>query len=350
MKLAVTGYAHPFGEKSVYGAEREIWYIIQEYKKLGHEVVVFSVDGTNVPGFELVIMPKPWEDGVDIYWEAIKQKGPFDMIHSYQASGFISEEMRNQNYCLEPFFGFHNFRENIITYSEKLNSVNGGNGTTIYFGLPEESYQTYEEIPEDYLVWIGRMDMGKAPDIAIEVAKRTGKRLILMGPAYHYPYFVEKIWPHIDDDQIIWLRGCDDEIKRRVFRKAKGFLSTNFDHYHEMFGIVNIEALAAGCPVIGWGNSDPAQQSAINYQGGEIIEHGKHGFINEYSDYSENERERSINQAVEYVGQLDNIDREECHKLFMERFTAKTMAEKHLKYFEIIRQRGRVLNVTEELQ
>jgi len=348
MRVAFFAYAHPFGEGLKYGAEREIYYLMLELRKMGHECVAFAVEGCNLPGFEYVVIPKPWDDDRDLYAEAITAHGFFDFIHSYQASGFISQEFRKSNpYCLEPFFGFSRFTENIISYSKKLDNVNGGHTTVIYFGLPEDAYPNIELVPDDYLVWIGRCDMGKAPDIAIEVAKRAGKRLILMGPAYHYPYFVDKIWPHIDNDKVIWLRAVDDEIKRRVFRKAKGFLSTNWEQYHEMFGIVNIEALAAGCPVIGWGHK--TYPSAINFEGGEIIDHGVHGFINEYADYSEGEREKSIEQAVGYVNDLDQIDRAACHQRFLDRFTAREMAEKHLKYYNIVKERGNVHDVTSEL-
>lgn len=348
MRIAFCGYAHPFGEGKIYGAEREIYYLMLELREMGHECVAFAVEGCNLPGFEYVVIPKPWDEKKDLYAEAIKEYGPFDMVHSYQASGFIDSKFRASHpYCLEPFFGFHRFKENVISYSRKLNSVNGGGTTVIYFGLPENEYGPPDERPGDYLVWIGRMDMGKAPDIAIEVAKRAGKKLILMGPAYHYPYFVEKIWPEIDNSQIFWLRGVDDEIKRRVFRKAKGFLSTNWDRYHEMFGIVNIEALAAGCPVIGWGHK--TEPSAINFEGGEIITHGEHGFINEYADYSAEERERSIEKAVEYVKRLNEINRQKCYELFKTRFTAREMAEKHLKYYSIVKEKGNVQDVTNEL-
>ena len=143
------------------------------------------------------------------------------------------------------------------------------------------------------------------------MAKQAKVRLILMGPSYHYPYFVEKIWPHIDNEQIIWLRAVDDEIKSRVFKKAKGFLSPNFNQYHEMFGIMNIEALASGVPVIGWGNSN--QPSAINMgfgggRRGEIIEHGKHGYIIEYPEYTNEARELSFLQGVGYVRIIDRIN------------------------------------------
>ena len=71
----------------------------------------------------------------------------------------------------------------------------------------------------------------------------------------------------------------------------------------------------------------------MNYQGGKIITHGKHGFIVEYNDYNDSELERSIEQAVQYVKKLDQISRDDCHNLFKEKFTAKLMADKHLAFY-----------------
>jgi glycosyltransferase involved in cell wall biosynthesis len=352
MKMAILGYAHPFGEDCYYGAERIIWYLIQELKKKGHECVVFSVEGCNLPGFEYISVHKPWDDDVDIYLEAIrnyeKDHSTFDYIHSYLASGFISQDLRKGwPYSLEPYFSFGRFPENIIAYSKRLNRLNSDKNTVIYYGIPKEKYPEPEPTG-DYAIWIGRIDMGKAPDIAIDVAKRAGIRLVLMGPAYHYPYFVDKIWPHIDNDKIIWLSSVEDEVKYRIMRKAKVFLSTNWDHYHEMFGITNIEALACGVPIIGWANNP--EPSAMNFEGGEIITNGVQGFINEYFGYSPEEREKSVERAVEYIQRIDSIDRNECYNLFLNRFTSEIMTNKHLSYFEKVKERGTVLNITEELK
>lgn len=350
MNICFTGYAHPFGEVSYYGAERIIWYLMQELMKLGHKCTLFSVKGCNVPGVEFIEMPKPWDDTKDLYYEAIEAKEsengvPFDMIHSFMASGCIDSRIRKKSYCLYPFMGFRPFQENLIAYSKRMNQVHGNKGTLIYPGIPDFGLPV--EDPGDYLVWIGRIDPGKVPEIAIDTAKRAGCRIVLMGPSYHYPHFHDHIWKRIDGDRVIWLRAVDDEIKYKVLRKAKGLLQTNWSGYHEMFGITMTEALSCGVPVIGWGHK--TQPSAINFEGGEIIAHGEHGFINEYSDYSEAEREASIERAVGYVNDLDNIDRVKCNQLFKDRFTAREMAEKHMKYYRIIKERGSVYDVTNEL-
>lgn len=348
--IAFTGYAHPFGEVSYYGAERLIWYLMQELEKQGQECVLFSVKGCKVPGIDFVEMPKPWDDSKDIYLEAIEAKeakegAKFDMIHSFMASGYIDNRLRERQYCLYPFMGFRNFQDNIIAYSKRINEVHGNTGTVIYPGIPSDLYEMGED--KNYVVWVGRIDAGKSPDIAIEAAKRAGIRIVLMGPSYHYPFFVDNIWKSIDGDKVIWLRGVDDDIKGKVLKNAKALLNTNWNNYHEMFGVTMIESLACGVPIIGWGHK--TQPSAVNFQGGEIIEHGKHGFINEYTDYSNEQKELSINKAVEFLQQINEIDRQECHNLFLSKFTSKIMADKHLKYYSIIKERGKVLNITEEL-
>lgn len=354
MRIAIFGYAHPFGEGLYYGAEREIWYLIQELKNRGHDITVFSVKGCNLPGVKFIEMERPWDDAEDIFWKALHQEEaavqkPFDIIHSYMASGNINLQMRNERkFCLEPFFGFSRWTNNIIAYSNKLNDVNGGYGTRIYFGVPEEEYNTYyPKLDDEYLVWIGRLDIGKAPHIAIEVAKRAGKKLVIMGQSYHYPYFIDKVFPHIDEKQIFWLRCCPDHVKKRVLRGATAFLSTNWSDFHEMLGIVNIESLACGTPVIGWAHAK--QTSAINHKGGEIIEHGEQGFIIQYDDYSLQEEEESVALAVGLIKQIGEIDRKKCYDRFLERFTAREMADHHLNYYHKVIERGTVLNITNEI-
>ena len=230
-------------------------------------------------------------------------------------------------------------------YSQRLKALSLGSGTVIYFGLPKEQYPTYSLEHNDYLVWIGRMDHGKAPDIAIEVAKRSNHRIVLMGPSYHYPFAVDNVLPQVDGNKVIWLRGCSDDIKQRVLLKAKALIAPLWNGYMEMFGIVNIEALACGVPVIGWNND--AQPSAIG--GGEIIDHGKHGFIVRHTGYGDNVRDQSINCAVDYLKDIENINRVDCRQRYEEHFTSDIMTRKTLWFMEIVRERGTVEDVTREL-
>lgn len=357
MKIAITGYVHPFGENvSRYGAERLIYYLICELKKQGHECVVFAGKGCNLPGFEYIALPIPFAESIDIYYAAIQKyevdhKIKFDVVHSYQCSGMLDPRLRNEYvYCMEPFpiFNPNIFKDNIIAYSKKHNSVMQNVGTVIYPGIPEGFYSGRLLKNRDYLVWVGRIDAGKGTAHAIEVAKQANKKLILMGPSYHYPYFVEKVWPHIDGEKVIWLRGVDDAIKKRVLKRALAFINPIWGNYHEMFGITNVEALAMGVPIIGWNNVEVP--SAIGFDGGEVIENGKHGFIINHAGYSVDERELAISNSVTAVHNIKDIDRTACQNLFKERFTAKIMADNTLKYYSIIQRLGKVANITNQLR
>lgn len=354
MKIAICGYAHPFGDGNYYGAERILWYLGRELRERGHEVVFFAVDGCNLLGFEYVKIPKPWDDTIDLYEQAVNQYESehgmrFDIIHSIQASGKIAESFYNRSgYCLEPMMSFSQFRHNIIAYSHKINDLMDNDGTVVHFGIPEADYREMGDGSGDYLVWIGRMDHGKAPDNALEVARRSGKRIILMGPAYHYPMFIERIWPHIDNDKVIWLSAVNDVIKKRVFKKALAFINPIWERYHEMFGIVNIESLSCGTPIIGWNNA--SVPSAIGFNGGEIIEEGKQGFIINHNDYGPDQREEAIRLSVQAVNKISQISREDCRNLYLEKFTTRKMVDKLLKYYEILLQRGKVHNVTAEIE
>ena len=357
MLIGLTGYAHPFSENGgYYGAERMVYYLAAELKKRGHECVIFSVKGCDLPSLKYVPIEKCWDDKIDLYYEAVKKyeqdnNVKFDMIHSFQASGFIDTRFREEhNYCLEPFMSFGkdhpgHWAENIIAYSERLNHINGGQSTTIYLGLPEELYE-FSEIEDNYMVWCGRMDPGKCPHTAIEIAKRVGMKIILMGPPYHYPYFVDKVWPHVNNEDVIWLRGVNDSIKKKVLKRATVFVTPIWDQYHEMFGIATVEALACGTPVIAWNNVD--QPSAVGWNE-EIFKNGVHGFIINHSMYSDSEREKAIVASVEAVKNIKSISRKACRELFLSKFSSKITADKCLKYYNLIRTKGKVLNVTNEL-
>src|SRR5207245_9556516 len=104
---------------------------------------------------------------------------------------------------------------------------------------------------EGFLVFAGRMLPEKGPDLAIEIARRAGKKLVMAGGIYDRGFFEEKIAPALKEDTNLIYRGVlgRDELYRLMGR-AEGLLFSS--RWAEPFGLVLVESLAAGTPVLAW--------------------------------------------------------------------------------------------------
>src|SRR4030095_9670498 len=120
---------------------------------------------------------------------------------------------------------------------------------TVYHGLQVEQYP-YNEDGGDYLAFLGRIARDKRPDLAIEVAKRTGVRLRIAAKvdAADREYFAREIEPLLDDPLIEYLGEIDEEAKPAFLGNALALLFPI--DWPEPFGLVMIEAMACGTPII----------------------------------------------------------------------------------------------------
>jgi glycosyltransferase involved in cell wall biosynthesis len=122
---------------------------------------------------------------------------------------------------------------------------------------------------QDYLLWLGRMVPEKGPQRAIHVAKVTGRRLLLAGPVQpgQERFFAQEIQPHIDGEKIRYVGEVGGARKQRLFADALAFLMPI--RWPEPFGMVMVEAMAAGTPVLAFPEGAAP----------EIVEHGVSGFL-----------------------------------------------------------------------
>jgi glycosyltransferase involved in cell wall biosynthesis len=121
----------------------------------------------------------------------------------------------------------------------------------------------------DYLLWVGRMDPVKGAHLAIEAARLAGRRLVLAGPVQpgQERYFREDIEPHIDGAHVQYVGEVGGVTKTNLFANAAAFLMPV--RWREPFGMVMIEALACGTPVIAF------PEGAAS----EIVIDGENGFL-----------------------------------------------------------------------
>jgi len=178
---------------------------------------------------------------------------------------------------------------------------------TVYNGVDTDKYK-FNDKPEDYLLMVGTIGRHKNQAAAINVAKKTGKKLVLTGKIRDKDYF-EELKKDIDGEQIKWVGEISFEEKLDLYRNAKAFIFPIL--WEEPFGLVMIEALSCGTPVVAYGNG------AVP----EVIENGKTGFVVENEDQ----------MANVILKDIDNVSRFTCRRMVEEKFTLKKMIDDYEK-------------------
>jgi glycosyltransferase involved in cell wall biosynthesis/quercetin dioxygenase-like cupin family protein len=183
---------------------------------------------------------------------------------------------------------------------------------TIHHGidLTEFDFQPY---PEKYLLFLGRFHPDKGAKEAVEVARASGRKLVMAGIIQDEAYFNEHIRPVIDGDRVTYLGSIGPERRNDVLGKAFALLHLiNFD---EPFGLSVIESMACGTPVI-----------AVN-RGSmpELIRDHENGFL-----------VSGVQEAILAVDRISGIDRAVCRKTVSDHFTVDHMVENYIQVYEEI--------------
>ncbi len=323
------------------GIEVVVFHLTEELIKRGHEVTLFAT-GDSITKARLIsnydTSPErvhlahhnPMPDLIHI-GKAFKHAEQFDVIHNHTGwIGTVLGSLINKP-VLDTLHG--NFSEDNIPFYEAYkdavfyNSISFGQRRSgpdlnyvgnVYNAIDTGSYQ-FRKNKGDYFININRICPDKGTDIAIDVARKAGVKLILTGKVdpggKDELYYKEKVAPRIDGRQIIYKGEVLEEEKRALFRDARGFIFPL--QWAEPFGLVMIEAMACGTPVIAFPfGSVP-----------EIVENGKTGFV-----------VSSFEQMVEAVNNIERIDPFDCRKRAVEKFSINKMVDEYEELYEKIIQ------------
>lgn len=186
-----------------------------------------------------------------------------------------------------------------------------GDWHVIYNGVPLERYAFAADVPADApLVFLGRLERCKAPHHAVAVAQRTGRRLILAGnvPAQgeEAQYCRSQVLAHCDGRQIVHVGPVDDASKNEILGRAAALLFPI--DWDEPFGIVMVEALACGTPVIA------SPRGAVP----EVITDGVDGFLC-----------RDVDEMIAAVGRCSSLSRASCRQTVERRFSADVIVSQY---------------------
>ncbi len=184
---------------------------------------------------------------------------------------------------------------------------------TVYHGIPTDLHRSYEQ-PGNYLAFLGRISPEKRLDIAIEIATKAGMPLKVAAKIdkVDREYYETSIKPLIEGNPLVELIGeIGDEEKTDFLGNAYALLFPI--DWPEPFGLVMIEAMACGTPVIA------RRCGSVP----EVIDHGVTGFTMD-----------TVDEAVEAVAAVASLDRRRVRQVYEERFSAERMANDYLEIYE----------------
>jgi glycosyltransferase involved in cell wall biosynthesis len=321
------------------GIERIIDELAQGLAQRGHEVTVFCAGGSTLTGENITRVecsPYPTKDRLEENraWEirqlllVLGRQGEFDVIHFNYEPLVCRLNAEGTSVNLLDFFTtpvaatFHNtthipehveyykkteslYRHNMILISENQRQPVSffPNSSVIYNALALKEYP-FEEKKEDFLLFLGRITPFKGIIEAIEVAKKTKIPLKIVAKVdpVDKEFYEKEVAPLIDGELVQYMGEADFKEKIEYYKKARCLLFPIL--WEEPFGLVMIEALACGTPVIAF------RRGSVP----EIIQDGVNGFVVENTE-----------EMIEALDKLKNILPVNCRKSVEERFTVERM-------------------------
>jgi len=313
------------------GTELIVSYIAEELVKRGHDVTVFASKDSKTSARLVPVTEKNLYDTFGYFkWDNLEYdiietemvgrlSSEFDILHNH--NGFVplsitplikTPMITTLHSSLPPqpeslarafkdrlFVSISNAQRQLAPY---LNYIK-----TVYHGIDVERFP-FSARTGDYLVFLGTFSPYKGPDIAIRIAKESKIPIVLAGEIRkEFEDFYKKEIASMDNGKDVIIKGeLNFEEKVELLKNAMALLMPV--RWQEAFGIVMIEAMACGTPVIGF------NKGAIS----EVIEDGLSGFV-----------VNSVEEAREAVLKIQRIDRRHCRKIVEERFSINRMVDEY---------------------
>lgn len=329
------------------GTERVVAYLTEALLNLGHEVTLFA-SGDSVTGAKLrpacrraLRLDPGCADPIPHHMLELEmvaaeaEAGEFDIVHFHTDLLHFPLARRLETPSLTTLHGrldlpdiksiYYEFTDlPLISISDHQRlplSFCNWKGT-VYHGLPTGLLDFHPQ-PGSYLAFLGRISRDKRVDRAIEIARIAGKKIKVAAKVdkADKPYY-DEVKPLLDLPHVEFVGEITERQKDEFLGNAEALLFPI--DWPEPFGLVMIEAMATGTPVIAYGNGSVP----------EIIRNGENGFI-----------VSSVSEAVAALQNLGSLSRESCRASFEKRFTARRMARDYIALYEqlIAQKRSSVL-------
>jgi glycosyltransferase involved in cell wall biosynthesis len=317
------------------GTERIVSYLTEELVRAGHEVTLFA-SGDSVTNARLVASCErslrknerckdPVAREVFLVDHVIEHIDEFDLIHFH--TGYLHFPVcrylpaphvttlhgRLDIPDLVPVFDRFRSEPLISISNAQRQPLSWANWQgTIYHGLPKDLFM-FQPTQGKYLAFLGRISPEKRVDRAIEIAKRVSMPLKIAAKVDRVDrrYFKREIEPLLSQSHVEWVGEISDQQKGEFLGNAYALLFPI--DWPEPFGLVMIEAMACGTPVIAY------ERGSVS----EVMEDGITGFI-----------VQDVDDAAKAVNRVRNLSRSRCRDVFERRFAASRMASDYIEVYK----------------
>jgi glycosyltransferase involved in cell wall biosynthesis len=323
------------------GIERIVDMLVRGLFQRGHAVTLFAHPDSQVP-CRLVPYPRLHSqkktDTLANMWHVSSAilRGSFDVVHSFARLAYLApllprripKIMSYQRAVTQGSVTIGNLFSRGTLYFTGCSAyvvrpwASSDHFHVIYNGVPLNTYRATQYLDDNApLAYLGRVEKIKGVHLAVDVAKRSGRQLVIAGNvpegAHHRRYFEEEILPDVDGSGVQYVGAVDDQGKNELLGRSAALLMPLL--WDEPFGIVMAEALACGTPVIG------LRRGSLP----EIVQHEVNGFVCD-----------SPEEMVAAIGRLPEIDRRDCRRIAEEKFSDRVIVEAYERlYREVVNAR-----------
>ncbi len=324
------------------GTEAVVHLLVEELVRRGHEVTLCASGDSQTSAVLQACYERSLRTASDLgckevySWQhaalSLRDAHEYDIVHNHggeevMALSHLARQvpMLTTMHCLitpdtkfvwDRYQGYYN----AISWAQRraMPEVQGGTFVGVAHNAIDVQSFPYQEEKDDYFLFLSRLSEEKGPQLAVEVARRTGRRLIIAGKVddLDYNFFLSVVAPLIDGDQVVFVGEADAAMKRELYRRAYCVVMPIM--WDEPFGLVLAEAQACGTPVLTF-NRGAAP---------EIVQHEVTGFV-----------VNNVEEMVDAVGMVPDIDPAACRAHVKEHFDGPIMTDSYLRMYESILQR-----------
>ncbi len=353
MKIALLApLYYPIQEKSDGGIETFLYLLTEELVKRGHQVDLYTVEGSTTSAQQLIVFEKGTDAvssdpntrqsreiaGTYKTFKMLKDlENEYDIVHNSQMTFLSHIEAAKLPRAITTLHSPPTYypilqaidvdsqalQKNVVAISDFQKEADHiGFVRRIHNGIKIEDYQ-FNEIGGNYLAWLGRLIPEKAPTEAIRIAKTAQTPIKLAGSKWYEEYYQEFI-SMTNDSTAQFIGHADRAVKNELLGNAKALI---FPSHYEEFGYVRLEAMACGTPVITY-DLGPAR---------EIVIDGVTGFVCPPGD------ESAMASAVKKLNEMPEAEykkmRQACRQHIEQKFSIQAMTDQYEQLYREISQK-----------